>query len=412
MSAAATTAPQEYGVSGDRDVSPYPPAVPLMRERASHQASKNPTGWTPDAGASRSFVGNGHSGLLSSQGGSTYTASDLSPVVVRNSNRSNHAEHNRGASTANDGPYAAYQKQIGQKVPFSDFLQQWRSKKIHLDSIRNMESHVLNDVKAHRRRVKKFEKYFHNPELHEKVKQFERNKLRRENKSILKRLFQVTVMETEISAANNPVNRLGLLKKRRARQKAIRESNQQKLNYINSENKLLLRRLKNVRGSFDRKKMKSDYKRHIKLRDAMRKVDNPQPNRSGRKRRRRRGKIPKLAGSGQNFSTSLPSLHANASIARKSIESAVERQMSAYQEPQQAMVTIDGRRSLVRSWRDVEGFSFQLNDPETGAQRTLHLTDDEVEQLAMRFAELNGMPNAKRLIYLTSKLPILLSAKF
>ena len=59
----------------------------------------------------------------------------------------------------------------------------------------------------------------------------------------------------------------------------MRDSNQSKLNHINSENRLLLHRISSVRGSFDYKQMDSDYKRHIKLRDAMRKVDDPKPKR-------------------------------------------------------------------------------------------------------------------------------------
>ena len=73
------------------------------------------------------------------------------------------------------------------------------------------------------------------------------------------------------------------------------------------------------------------------------------------------------------------------------------------------MITIDGRRALVKSWRDSEAFRFQLADPETGAVRMLSLTDREVNQLSERFGDLAGMPNRQKVTFITEGLPILLS---
>lgn len=306
-----------------------------------------------------------------------------------------------------------------------------------------MRSYVSEDVKAHRLNVQHFEKYFFNPEAKAKAVEFEQKKLQRENKGILKRLFKVSLAETPISAANNPRARLLVAKKRNERLRAMRDSNQSKLNFINSENRLLLHRISNVRGSFDYKKMDTDYKRHIKLRDAMRKVDDPpkrkkkkrrggsqQSSNSGGSRRRRRSRqgegerfndsldnemrsssnnIDKIHGTGTGIGVTFPSLGKGTERAKTKIEEEVRRRAAPEQPVQTSMITIDGRRALVKSWRDSEAFRFQLADPETGAVRMLSLTDREVNQLSERFGDLVGMANQQKVSFITERLPILLS---
>jgi hypothetical protein len=353
-------------------------------------------------------------------------------------------------------PFELFKHQIGQKVGFSQWMWRYQQKKQHQQHLQEMRSYVGEEVKAHQLNVKHFEKYFFNPETKAKAAEFEQKKLQRENKGILKRLFKVSLAETPISAANNPKARLLLAKKRNERLRAMRDSNQAKLNYINSENRLLLHRISNVRGSFDYKKMNSDYKRHIKLRDAMRKVDNPKPKRkkksrgvngnhngsssnssnngnsSGRKRDRRRRRsrqevgrqgdseghddtnldmeaIQKIQGTGNNIGTTFPSLGKGTDRAKTKIEEEIRRRAAPEQPIQTSMITIDGRRALVKSWRDSEAFRFQLADPETGAVRMLSLTDREVNQLSERFGDLVGMPNRQKVTFITERLPILLS---
>ena len=343
--------------------------------------------------------------------------------------------------------YELFKHQIGQKVGFSQWMWRHQQKMQHKMHLREMKSYVSEDVQAHRDNVKHFEKYFFNPETKAKAAKFEQKKLQRENKSILKRLFKVSLAETPISAANNPTARLLLAKKRNERLRAMRDSNQQKLNYINAENRLLLHRISNARGSFDIKGMNSDYKRHIKLRDAMRKVDNPKPKRKkrggGRKQRRgggggrnrgqggseishmqqsldgssmhgsefdgSRSSVEKIRGTGNNIGTTFPSLGKGTEKAKTKIEEEVRRRAAPEQSVQTSMITIDGRRALVKSWRDSEAFRFQLADPETGAVRMLSLTDREVNQLSERYGDLVGMANEQKVTFITERLPILLS---
>lgn len=319
-------------------------------------------------------------------------------------------------SGGNDDPYIQFKNQIGQKVGFSQFMWQYQQKKQHKQHLREMRSYVSEDVQIHRENVKKFEKYFFNPDAKAKAASFEAQKLQRENKAMLKRLFKVSISETPISAANNPRARLGVARKRNERLKALREAKEAKLGYINSENRLLLKRITSVKGSFDYKKMERDYKRHIKLRDAMRKVDDVKPKRRRRGRHRRgkgdtigAGNVRRLRGSGLDFGTSLPALGQEAERAKTQIEEEVRRRTAPQQPVQTAMITIDERRALVKGWRDAEAFRFQLADPETGAVRMLSLSDKEVELLSQRFGELSTMPNQSKVTFLTSKLPILLS---
>ena len=130
--------------------------------------------------------------------------------------------------------------QIGQKLGFSQFMWLYQQKRQHKQHLREMRSYVSEDVQIHRENVKKFEKYFFNPDAKAKAAAFEKQQLLRENKAMLKRLFKVSIAETPISAANNPRARLGVARKRSERLKALREA-RSKLNYINSENRLLLK---------------------------------------------------------------------------------------------------------------------------------------------------------------------------
>jgi hypothetical protein len=367
-------------------------------------------------------------------------------------------------------PYDLFKHQIGQKVGFSQWMWRYQQKKQHKMHLREMRSYVSEDVKAHRDNVKHFEKYFFNPEAKAKAVEFEQKKLQRENKSLLKRLFKVSLAETPISAANNPRARLSVAKKRNERLRAMRDSNQSKLNFINSENRLLLHRISSVRGSFDSNKMESDYKRHIKLRDAMRKVDDPKlkKKRKGSCGSRRRGggtgmgsgrgrrgggrrssgngsgranssgssrspsmsqmastdsldremaissnsnssSVEKIEGRGNKISTKFPALSKGTEKAKTKIGEEIRRRQAPEQPVQTSMITIDGRRALVKSWRDADAFRFQLADPETGAVRMLSLTDSEVQQLSDRFGDLINMANEQKVTFITEKLPILLS---
>ena len=110
-----------------------------------------------------------------------------------------------------------------------------------------------------------------------------------------------------------------------------------------------------------------------------------------------------------DFGTSLPALGQEAERAKTQIEEEVRRRTAPQQPVQTAMITIDERRALVKSWRDADAFRFQLADPEAGAVRMLSLSDKEVELLSQRFGELSTMPNQSKITFLTSKLPMLLS---
>ena len=82
--------------------------------------------------------------------------------------------------------------------------------------------------------------------------------------------------------------------------------------------------------------------------------------------------------------------------ARTQIEEEVRRRAAPQQPVQTAMVTIDERRALVKSWRDAEAFRFQLADPETGAVRMLSLTDKEVDMLSERLVSYSACPICRK----------------
>ena len=141
-----------------------------------------------------------------------------------------------------------------------------------------MTSFVADDVKKHMRKIRDDAKLYNNETMKEASQKYQRGRLEKHNKEILKRLFLVSVTETPITKINSKAGKAREKKQRRDRLKAIRQAKQAKMDYINSENQLMIKRIAAARSSFDHKKEREFFARHKKLRAAMRKVKaKPKP---------------------------------------------------------------------------------------------------------------------------------------
>jgi hypothetical protein len=292
-----------------------------------------------------------------------------------------------------------WNSQLGMKSSWVTFQWQQQQSKCHKNALKTMTSFVAEDVKKHMRKIRDDAKLYNNETMKQASKNYHRSRLDKHNKDILKRLFLVSVTETPITKITSSTGRRREKKQRQDRLKAIRQAKQSKMDYINSENELMLRRIAAARSSFDHKKEKEFFARHKKLRAAMRKVkDKPKP-----KRKRRRKRLQKLEERTTPIPGIVPPLPAlNAKEAEPDL---VKMGNSNYQ----AMISLDGKRVQASAYVLHDKIHFDLIDPNTGAKRGFDLTTQELNNLIdTRFREMRGMSGRHRLKGLVERLPKLL----
>ena len=168
----------------------------------------------------------------------------------------------------------SWNNQLGMKSSWVTFQWQQQQNKCHKHALKTMTSFVAADVRKHAKNTRDT-KLYNNETMKQASEKYKRGRLEEHNKQILKRLFLVSVTETPITKINSNRGRKRERKQRRDRLKAVRQAKQMKMDYINSENKLMIRRISEARSSFDRKEEKR-FPCHIKLRNTMRKVKDKQ----------------------------------------------------------------------------------------------------------------------------------------
>ena len=293
----------------------------------------------------------------------------------------------------------SWNNQLGMKSSWVTFQWQQQQNKCHKHALKTMTSFVAADVRKHMRKIRDDAKLYNNETMKQASEKYKRSRLEEHNKQILKRLFLVSVTETPITKINSNRGRKRERKQRKDSLKAIRQAKQMKMDYINSENKLMIRRISQARSSFDRKEEKQFYARHIKLRNAMRKVKDKQKP----KKRRRSKKLQKL----DDKTTPIPNLVPPLPALNAKVEEpdAVKMGKSNYQ----AMITLDGKRIQASAFLIHDGMHFELLDPVTGAKRGFDLSTSELNNVIdTRFREMRGMSGKHRVKALVDRLPILL----
>ena len=293
-----------------------------------------------------------------------------------------------------------WNSQLGMKSSWVTFQWQQQQTKCHKTALKTMTSFVADDVKKHMRKIRDDAKLYNNETMKEASQKYQRGRLEEHNKQILKRLFLVSVTETPITKINSKAGKAREKKQRRDRLKAIRQAKQAKMDFINSENQLMIKRIAAARSSFDHKKEREFFARHKKLRAAMRKVkDKPKPKRK-RRRRKRLQKLDERTTPIPGVVQPLPSLEPKAEE-----PDLVKMGNSNYQ----AMITLDGKRVQASAFVLHDKIHFELVDPTTGAKRGFDLTTVELNNLIdTRFREMRGMSGRHRLKGLVERLPKLL----
>eukprot|EP00945_MAST-04E_sp_MAST-4E-sp1_P004494 g4494.t1 len=301
----------------------------------------------------------------------------------------------------------AWNNQLGMKSSWVTYQWQQQQKKCHKKALSTMTSFVQEDVKKHMRKIRDDAKLYNNDGMKEAAAKYKQGRLNENNKEILKRLFMVSVSDSPISKLNSAAGRKQEKRQRMDRIKALRQAKQMKMDYINRENQLMIKRISQARSSFDHKEEKKFFERHKKLRAAMRRVkDKPK---KGRKGRGKRGRGKKGENNARSAGGHLPPTEMSPTLPRISRKEDSNDPLKLNNSAYQTMVTVDGSRVQASTFVYADHLRFELLDPRTNAVRGFELTNQELGQLIdTRFRELRGFSGKERIKGITERLPQLL----
>ena len=156
---------------------------------------------------------------------------------------------------------------------------------VHCKLIRHAKSYVVEDVEKHEVFLAdKLAILFDTTEAKERERKARDRRLQRENLHMLKNISNLQYEKTEISETLDPSWRKKQLQHALDHSKHLRVARQIELDVVNKHNAELLHFLKNAEPYYSNKDQREHWRRHVRLRQAMRKV-NPRKKRKGKKKR-------------------------------------------------------------------------------------------------------------------------------
>ena len=153
---------------------------------------------------------------------------------------------------------------------------------VHCKLIRHAKSYVVEDVEKHEVLADKLAILFDTTEARERERKIRDRRLQRENLHMLKNISNLQYEKTEISETLDPAWRKKQLKHALDHSKHLRVARQIELDVVNKHNAELLHFLKNAEPYYSNRDQREHWRRHVRLRQAMRKV-NPRKKRKGKK---------------------------------------------------------------------------------------------------------------------------------
>ena len=174
------------------------------------------------------------------------------------------------------------QEGMGEGYTTWSWLKEMRS--VHCKLIRHAKSYVVEDVEKHEVLADKLAILFDTTEARERERKNRDRRLQRENLHMLKNISNLQYEKTEISETLDPSWRKKQLKHALDHSKHLRVARQIELDVVNKHNAELLHFLKNAEPYYSNSDQREHWRRHVRLRQAMRKV-NPKKKRKGKKKR-------------------------------------------------------------------------------------------------------------------------------
>ena len=162
---------------------------------------------------------------------------------------------------------------LGPKRHWSNQQKVVADREIHYKLILNAQSIIGKERKQFDEKMKIQRKLFDTSEAKIKAKKLKEAGVVKENKRMLRRLLKIEMTETEITRTNaRGPERERILTLKRARKKALRNSKQFAIDKLNRENAVMLKRINNARGAFNKNNWKKDFAEHKKRRKFMSKM--------------------------------------------------------------------------------------------------------------------------------------------
>jgi hypothetical protein len=172
--------------------------------------------------------------------------------------------------------FKSFNKQLGEKTGLVTWTHHKEMRKIHCDQIRYAQSHVQLDVQAHREKVKRTRELVLDPVRDARVKMLVDRKIKLANDDLVRRIKKRLAEPTIITDAASSLWRKRHIKYKVVRKKLQAIANEEKTRYRNRDNMELLHLIENAIPYYDPKEWDEAFQRHIRLKKAMRKVDDPE----------------------------------------------------------------------------------------------------------------------------------------
>ena len=165
-----------------------------------------------------------------------------------------------------------YNDQEGMGEGFVTWSWNKEMRRVHCGLIRNAKSYVVEDVEKHEVLADKLAILFDTTEVRKRERVLWERKLQKENLHMLKNISNMQKEVTDIGETLNPEWRKKQVEKALEHTKHLRIARQVELDSMNADNRQLLKFLSKAKPYYSNKDQESHWKRHVRLRKAMRKV--------------------------------------------------------------------------------------------------------------------------------------------
>ena len=179
--------------------------------------------------------------------------------------------------------FKSFKKQLGEKTGLVTWTHHKEMRKIHCDQIRYSRSLVQMDVVAHQQAVAHTRKLILDPVRDARVKVLAERKIKFGNDDLMKRITKRLAEPTPITEAASPFWRKRHTKYRVVKANLQRIADEEHIKYRNRDNLELLHLIENATPYYDPKEWEEAFQRHIRLKKAMRKVDDPEKKKKTKK---------------------------------------------------------------------------------------------------------------------------------
>ena len=172
--------------------------------------------------------------------------------------------------------FKSFKKQLGEKCGLVTWTHRKEMRKIHVDQIRYSKSYVMVDVNAHKKSIERTRKIWFQPARDARVKFLADRKISLGNEDLANRIKKRLAEDSPITLAAKPDWRRRHDKFKVVQKNLQRIADEQIMKRRSKDNMELLHLIENATPHYDPNEWEAAFQRHIRLKKAMRKVDDPE----------------------------------------------------------------------------------------------------------------------------------------